>query len=256
MRYSTYLYQGYQLKNYCELKKINYSTLYSKLYYLNQTQQYVSLNLDQKIELALKRYFHYEKFNKIREAFSLLENDNCHKTHKIVCKKLNINYSKLKRLSNANFDMKFLIIVTWYSYDLKDNTSIYISKKKIRRLLSSKDLEINDLVGLYKAGNKKIIEKIFEHQNKYLVLLVRKVVREYGFIINKDIFNELLSEANLIQLKAINRLVGNRANQIICYIVKCVRYQTLSYLKSNYSHQNYEYDDTRLKEKEVDLCIF
>ena len=200
--------------------------------------------------MALDRYFHLDYFNQIKKAIKLLDGDNSDQTLKLVCKKLHINYSKLKNKTYADYNIKCLLLITWYSYDSENKDGFYISQKKIKQLQEKKDLKINDLVGLYKAGQNDLLEEILNHEKFYLIGTVKKSINAYIFQTNSDMFEDILSEAQMILIKAINTCIGREANQIGAYINIYVGKRVLGYIAKNYAYRGLDYDDKLLNEGE------
>lgn len=104
-------------------------------------------------------------------------------------------------------------------------------------------MDINDLLGLYKAGNNNIIEDIISFQKPFLLGTIKKHINTYGLSNTKDIYEDAMSEAVLLFIKAIDLCVGNRANQIVTYLNKHVGWGLKHYLIKNYRDKKHVFSD-------------
>jgi len=255
-RYKNINYKNYSLIEYCKKEEIKYRKIADRCrYFLNKNKDF-SLLTEYQIELFINNYYEKEKINNLRDTFNKL--NNCpRKEYKNICHYLNINYDKIKLLHNKNhISIKNLVFIIWYSSDKRNDKGIYISQSRLIEVLNNKNLELNDLCGMYKSGNKEYLDIIIEREKRYLLGFIKRVIYEYNFRVYKSDYEDLLQEAQLILTKCLSRIVFSNIARIIRYIEKCVTMQILSYLKKNYSNQFYEYNDALKQSKQEKLECF
>jgi len=244
-KYTDLNYKGLRLVDYCNSNNIEYQKIADRCKYFLGKNNDISLLTEEQISLFIEDYYRRKKIQDLRGLFARV--DVCSKEeYKKICKELNINYEKIKKLTyHNNLDIKSLIYICWYSSDKNNSKGIYISQSRLNKLLISENLELNDLYGMYKSGNETYLERIFEHEKFYLIGFVLRIVREYNFKVYGTDYEDLFSEAKIILIKCISRNVYSNVARIIRYIEKSVTMQILDYLIKNYSNKNLLYDDTR-----------
>lgn len=249
--YTNIKYKGLRLVDYCKSTNVEFKKIADRCRYFIKIHNDFSLLTEEQIEIFINHYYFREEVKELRELFNKL--DICSKCeYKDICKRLNINYSQLYKMSlKNNMNIKTLIYLSWYSSDKSSNNGIYISQDKLNDLLDYKNIEINDLYGLYKSGQEQCLDKIFEYEKYYLIGFVLRVIREYNFKVYKSDYEDLFSEANFLLVKCIKGNVFNEIGKIIRYIEKTVTKQMLNYLIKNYSNRNLMFDDTRKNLKEL-----
>lgn len=249
--YTNIKYKGLRLVDYCKSTNVEFKKIADRCRYFIKIHNDFSLLTEEQIEIFINHYYFRQEVKELRELFNKL--DICSKCeYKDICKKLNINYSQLYKMSlKNNINIKTLIYLCWYSSDKSSNNGIYISQDKLNDLLDYKNIEINDLYGLYKSGQEQCLDKIFEYEKYYLIGFVLRVIREYNFKVYKSDYEDLFSEANFLLVKCIKGNVFNEIGKIIRYIEKTVTKQILNYLIKNYSNRNLMFDDTRKNLKEL-----
>ncbi len=249
--YTNIKYKGLRLVDYCKSTNVEFKKIADRCRYFIKIHNDFSLLTEEQIEIFINHYYFRQEVKELRELFNKL--DICSKCeYKDICKRLNINYSQLYKMSlKNNMNIKTLIYLCWYSSDKSSNNGIYISQDKLNDLLDYKNIEINDLYGLYKSGQEQCLDKIFEYEKYYLIGFVLRVIREYNFKVYKSDYEDLFSEANFLLVKCIKGNVFNEIGKIIRYIEKTVTKQMLNYLIKNYSNRNLMFDDTRKNLKEL-----
>lgn len=241
-KYKDIPYQSRTLLEYCKLENVEYRRIARRCYYFVKKGNDITLIDEEKIQQFLESYHSRKQKEELKNTFLLLENGSS-KEYRKICQFLNINYEKIKKLENESFSLKSLIYISWYSGDKYNKKGIYVSDDKFLKLKRGEELDINDLYGLYKSGQKFYLEKILEYENPYLIGFTLKTIREYNFQISKSDYEELFSEAKMIFLKCLVNNVFREAGRMVRYIEKTVTKQMLSYLIKNYSNRVREYND-------------
>ena len=173
-----------------------------------------------------------------------LENENLKNTdYRLITKELGINYKKLIRLVNTSIDIKTLIILTWYCSDLSDENGIYISKNKLNKLKNKENLDICDLIGLFKSGNKEILTNIIEFEKFYIMGIIKKEINKYNLIINKYQYKEIIEDITFELINILNNIVLRHPGQIVNYIRISLMYKALNYIIENIFNKSLTYID-------------
>lgn len=236
-------YKGTTLIKYCYDNDIIYNKIASRCkYYVKIGNDFSSIN-DSKIDSFLQSYFSRKEVSYLHKKITSLNSDLSDTELKLLCIDLNINYNKLLNLKSKDFNIKQYLIITYFSGDKYDNGH-YLSKKRFNELEKSINLDINDLVGLYKSGKIEYRDTIIDREKCYLRGFIFQTIRKYNFIIAKIDYNDLYQQAESLLIDCINRIVYSEPGRIITYLKKFITMQLLSYLKKNYSSNNLTYDDT------------
>lgn len=241
-KYINLTYRGLRLLDYCKSNNIEYRRIAYRCYYFVNKGNDFSLINEEQIGLFIEKYKYREEVKKLRNTFVELD-DSSDVDYELICKNLNINYNKLKCLLKYDVDFKTLIYISWYSSDMCDENGIYVSKRKLDKILSNEDLELNDLCAMYKSGFSEYLEKIFEYEKYYLIGFVLRVIKEYDFRVYVSNYEDLFSEARIILTRCVTLNVFNDIRRIIRYIEKSVTGQIFTYLVKNYSSKVYQFDD-------------
>lgn len=244
-KYTKIMYKGMTLLEYCQKYDITYAKIAWRCKYYAKNNHGISSLNEEQINLFIEDYYKKEEILKLKDVFETLDN-NSKCDYKLICQKLNINYAKVKQLQmKTDLDFRSLIYINWYSSDKNNNQGIYISNKRLNEVLTNKDMQLNDLYGIYKSGKKEYLNAIFENEKSYLIGFIFKQVREYNFIIYPSDYDDLLAQAQFILTSCISRNVFNQMGKIIRYIEVSVKKQILKYLIKNYTKKYLVFDDTR-----------
>lgn len=235
-------YKDTTLIKYCS----DFNIIYNKIarrcqYYVHMGNNISSIN-DAKIDEFIQKYLFKEKIAYLKNKMNLLNKELTKKEVKLLCSELDINFRRVFNFKNPKFTIEEYLILTYFTGD-KFNNGRYISKEKFRRLESNEKLDINDLIGLYKAGKSEYLETILENEKCYLRGFIFQTIKEYNFAISRFDYKDLYQQADLLLIDCINRIVYPEPGRIITYIKKRITKQMLSYLKENYSNKNLVYDD-------------
>lgn len=250
-RYTDINYKELRLIDFCKKEQITYRRIAYRCRYFVQKHKDISLLTEQQINVFINSYYQREEVKKLKNIFEQL-NDCSFKEYKSICDKLSVNYDKLKQLQKDNkIDLRSLIYICWYSSDKSSDKGIYISQTRLMELFDKKNLQINDLYGMYKAGNNEFLEDILKYEKNYLIGFILRVVREYNFKIYEQDYEDLLIEAEVILTKCLYRNVFNHIGRIIRYLEKSVTKQILSYLIKNYSNRFFEFNDAIKQKQEL-----
>lgn len=244
-------YKGTTLIKYCYDNNIIYNKIASRCKYYVQTGNDFSNINDSKIDSFLQSYFSRKEILYLQDKLTSLNKELSNTELKSLCIDLNINYSKLLQSKKENFNVNQFIILTYFSSD-KYNAGHYLSQKRLNELEKNINLDINDLIGLYKSGKNEYLEIILDNERCYLKGFIFQMIRKYNFMIAKTDYDDLYQQAELLLLKCINKIAYPDPGRIITYLKKCITMQMLSYLKNNYSNKNLPYDDTILCLKRSD----
>lgn len=168
-----------------------------------------------------------------------------------LCKNLNLNYSKLKKLLNDELDIKQLIIISWFSSDKQNQNGSFITLKRLLEIKNYINTDINDLIALHKIGVTDSLERILSFESKYIRGIIRKILSKCNIRINQLDYQDLYMEAQLILIETINKIVCNKCGQIVNYIYISVSKKLLDYIVKNYFTKTCQYIDNYKYKGEV-----
>lgn len=244
-KWKNIIYHDTTLSKYCHDNNIIYNKIARRCrHYVKVGNDFSSIN-DEIIDVFIQSYFFKEETINLKRKLSCLEKDLTETELKSLCKELNLNYKKLNNIKQNNLNIKQYVIISYFSSD-KTQNGRYMSKKRLNELENNINLDINDLIGLYKAGKNEYLNTLLDIERSYLRGFIFQTIKEYNFIIAKNDYNDLYQQAELLLIKFINQVVYSEPGRIINYLKKCIKKQMISYLKENYSNKFLEYDDSRL----------
>ncbi|MBQ8892719.1 MAG: hypothetical protein IJ068_07660 [Bacilli bacterium] len=169
-KYSNIIYKEKTLSCYCMENEIPYHLIRSKIYYDKKHGYIEDLPNKERIDLYIEKYYKSAKIKQIRQMLNSLQKENFSSLeYKLIAKKLNINYPKiltLRRSSKFSTSIGQFMILTWYCSDVEGDKGMYISKNKLKNLETKNNLDVNDLIGLFKSINNEYLIDIIEFEKK------------------------------------------------------------------------------------------
>lgn len=256
--YANMLYKDQKLSVYCRENGIKYDSIRNRICHDKRKGKIKDFPSEERIDLYIESYKRLDRIKKIKTNIELLKNDTTNNLdYKLIANDLNINYNKIMEFSDLSININKLMILTWYSADMKDDNGMYISMDKLSSLRNKSGLDINDLMGLFKAGNKDALFDIVEYEKYYVMGMVKKQLDKYNLIIPKYQYKELIDNITFELIKGINNSVMRYPGEIVNYIGIIVMYKTLEYIIQNIYSKSYSYiDEVGLKDNYDDYMQF
>ena len=241
LKYANIIYKEMPLNYYCKLNNINYKNIAQRLRYCLKHSLYINLCMEQKIDLIIEKYYKKEAIKYYKSNLEMLQNNNFNDF--LLCKNLNLNYDKLKLQVNDQINMKKLIIMSWFSSNKVSKNGSYITLERIEEIKNDINTDINDLIALYKIGMTDSLKNFLNFEENYLKGIIKKITKKYNIYLNKFDYEDIFSEAQLILIQTIDKIVCNKCGQIINYIYISVYKKLLDYLIKNHFNKAVSYND-------------
>ena len=206
--------------------------------------------MEEKIDLMIEKYYKKEAIKYYKSNLEMLQNNNFNDF--LLCKNLNLNYNKLKLQVNNQVNMQKLIIMSWFSSNKASKDGNYITLDRFEEIKNNINTDINDLIGLYKIGMTDSLSNFLNFEEKYLKGIIKRITGKYSLYLNKFDYEDLFSEAQLILIQTLDKVVCNKCGQIVNYIYISVYKKLLDYLVKNYFNKVVSYEDNTRIMKEIE----
>ncbi len=244
-----YFVNNQSLAKFCDTNGYPYLAIYRRIKTLESKDD--SLDSNQIIETAIKKYEDRLHINKINEIFDKLKNNKISNIDVIkdICNFLKINFENVIDLVSMDFSYNQAINMIWYFSDSKINDNYkVITDKGIKKIFSLIDdiknsnmdfekFEFYDLIGIYKSELYDSRNEILLKQKKYICKTIFSLCRNYEIKVNNSNYEDFENEVKYYLLMVINHTNLNKPGQIIKYMDLTVKGYFRTYLKK-YKKQN------------------
>lgn len=227
-----YFYKGMYLSDYCKKMNYNYDNVLARLELLSKKNP--TLSNDELVKKVLDKYAQKQKFNKMNQVFSSLENNDSRKekSKKGICNKLNVSYNNTSDLVEMGFTFEQSVRIIWFFSDKKiekgrriisdvrlEELYKYISYiSGLNKKVEIKSLELYYLYALYKCNLYDTRELILKREEAYLTKVVVDYCAIYGINVRDDNFDDFYIEAQMILLSALEKSNDNETGRFIKYM--------------------------------------
>ena len=244
-----YYFQNQSLAKFCDINGYPYLAIWRRIKTLESKND--SLDSEQIMTLAIKKYEDRLHMDKINEIFDKLKNNKISSIDEIkdICNFLKIDFENVIDLVNMDFSYNQAINMIWYFSDKKINNDCkVITDKKIKDIFNLIDnlknfhknienFELYDLIGIYKSELYDSRNEILLRQKKYINKTIFSLCRNYEIKVNSSNYEDFESEIKYYLLMVINRINLNIYGQIIKYMDITIKGYFRIYLKK-YKKQN------------------
>lgn len=244
-----YYFNDQSLTKFCDINGYPYLAIWRRIKTLESKDD--SLDSEQIIELAIRKYEDRLQANKINEIFDKLKNEKITSINEIkdICDFFKIDFENVNDLVNMTFSYNQAINIIWYFSDKKTNDDHkIITDKKIKYVFSLIDnlknsnmdiekFELYDLIGIYKSELYDSRNEILLRQKRYISKTIFTLCSNYAVKVNNSNYEDFESEIKYYLLTVINRTNLNIYGQIIKYMDLTVKGYFRTYLKK-YLKQN------------------
>lgn len=244
---ANYKYENCKLTEFCHQNGLKYINFYGRIYYFCKKNEIDELKLPDLIKNTLYKMSIKQKYHQIRMILNHLSTKEVtYSVARQYCEYLNINYIKVKRLSLKlkNITLRNLMILAYYSADKKDINGQYISKKRVDELLQYENCDINDYIGLFRINYLESWTKLDDRFSFLYKKMIRNNLERLGVKMPKDIYEDILKNAQYLFFKSCKDSSSNIAAQIVTYIQYCLTHRIRGYIFKNYAHKEIGYEDT------------
>lgn len=266
-----YYFNNHSLARFCDINGYPYFAIWNRIKTLEAKDE--SLNSEQIVEKAIKKYEDRLEINRINEIFNKLKSGNINEI-KDICEFLKIDFENISDLLDMDFSYNQAINMVWYFSDVKNEDDYkMITDKKIKDIfvlidkLKKPDIEIEkielyDLIGIYKSELYDSRNEMLQRQNKYIHKIIISLCREYEVNVNGSNYEDFESELKLYFITFVNRVNLNIYGQIIKYIDLTIKGYFRTYLKkykrenSSFSFDVAKYSNNKGTRKEKPLIDF
>ncbi len=244
-----YYFNDQSLTRFCDINGYPYLAIWRRIKTLESKDD--SLDSEQIIESAIKKYEDRLQIDKINEIFNRLKSEKMNNIHVIkdACDFLKIDFENVNDLVSMNFSYNQAINMIWYFSDKKTNNDYkVITDKRIKDVFSFIDnlkksnmdiekIELYDLIGIYKSELYDSRNEILQRQKRYIYKTIFSLCRSYEINVNSSNYEDFESEIKYYLLMVINRTNLNIYGQIIKYMDLTVKGYFRTYLRK-YKKQN------------------
>lgn len=211
-----------KLKKDCCKDNVDYFKIKSRFKYMNNTTKYQHLDYNEKYLLCKNRYLKKLNYDNLKNIFNILNTTTNIKDYQLICKELNINYKRARKISYKNKNLKKTILYIWFFGDTTTENGKSISRKKLYQVNSKKilkhDTDIYNIIVYYICGYKEYLDSIIKLENKYIKSICYKVLNNLNVEKTTDKINELMSEAIIILITTLNKIIINDIKYIVKYL--------------------------------------
>ena len=244
-----YYFNDQSLTKFCDVNGYPYLAIWRRIKTLESKDD--SLDNEQIIASAIKKYEDRLQINKINEIFDKLKSGKINNINEIrnICDFLKVDFENVNDLVSMDFSYNQAINMIWYFSDKKtSNDYKMITDKKIKDIFtlidnlknSKKDIEqfeLYDLIGIYKSELYDSRNEILLRQKKYIYKTLHSLCNGYEIKVNNSNYEDFESEIKYYLLMVINRTNLNIYGQMIKYMDLTVKGYFRTYLKK-YRKQN------------------
>lgn len=244
------------IKKYCLDNNLNYNSIYRRIkYYLATQENKEKITLEKLIKIAEYKYNQKQLKNEIIHSFNKLEYATTNKEYREICNNLQINWNHILKLSYKGYNLKELILYFWYFSDVLKDGKKDLSRKRLNEIYNGSvrlKKDIYYLISFYKCGKTDCLEEILVYEEKHLKKLATSV--GYRFKLTKLEVDDLISEARVIFIETLKKVVLNNIEQIISYIRIVIFGRLVQYAKKNYRKISELNEKYMYKSEELDEC--
>ncbi len=244
-----YYFNDQSLTKFCDVNGYPYLAIWRRIKTLESKDD--SLDNEQIIASAIKKYEDRLQINKINEIFDKLKSGKINNINEIrnICDFLKVDFENVNDLVSMDFSYNQAINMIWYFSDKKtSNDYKMITDKKIKdiftlidNLKNSKNdieqFELYDLIGIYKSELYDSRNEILLRQKKYIYKTLHSLCNGYEIKVNNSNYEDFESKIKYYLLMVINRTNLNIYGQMIKYMDLTVKGYFRTYLKK-YRKQN------------------
>lgn len=245
-----YYFNNQSLTKFCDINGYPYLAIWRRIKTLESKNN--SLDSEQIIELAIKKYEDRLQIDKINEIFNKLKSEKINSINEIkdMCDFLKIDFENVNDLVNMDFSYNQAINMIWYFFDKKTEDDYkMITDKKIKDVFSLIDnleksnkniekYELYDLIGIYKSELYDSRNEILLRQKRYICKTIFSLCSNYEIKVNSSNYEDFESEIKYYLLIVINRTNLNIYGQIIKYMDLTVKGYFRTYLKKYWKQNN------------------
>ena len=244
-----YYFNDQSLTKFCDINGYPYLAIWRRIKTLESKDD--SLDNEQIIESAIKKYEYRLQINKISEIFNKLKRGKINSINEIkdICDFLKIDFENVNDLVSMDFSYNQAINMIWYFSDKKNNNDYkVITDKKIKDVFSLIDdlknsnmdierLELYNLIGIYKSELYDSRNEILLREKRYIYKTIFSLCTNYEIKVNRSNYEDFESEIKYYLLTVVDRTNLNIYGQIIKYMDLTVKGYFRHYLKK-YKKQN------------------
>lgn len=244
-----YYFKDQSLAKFCNVNGYPYLAILRRIKTLESKDS--SLDNEQLVELAIKKYENRLHIDKINEIFDKLKNSGEKNANEIkeICEFLKVDFENVTDLINMGFSYNQAINMIWYFSDKKTNNDYkVITDIRIKNIFTlidnlknsnndSEQFELYDLIGIYKSQLYDSRNDILLKQKKYIYKTIYSLCDSYDIKVNNSNLDDFVSEVKYYLLVVISRTNLNVCGQIVRYMDLTVKGYFRTYLKK-YRKQN------------------
>lgn len=229
-----------RLKDDCIKDNIDYTKIKNRYKYICTKDKYSNLNYEEKYTICKERYLNKLKYDILKINFNYLNNATKISEYKNICKDLNIDYNRARKISYRTKNMKQAILYIWFFGDINTKNGKNITRKKLYQVSSKKllknDNDLYNIIAYYLCGYNEYLNNIIYFESKYLKSISKRVLNNLNIRKTSDNINELISESILILINTLKKIVINDIRYIIKYLSITLYYRIYDYAKKTYTN--------------------
>lgn len=252
-----YNYKGMSLYQYCAENKINYYTIYSRIWRKIHNNQEV--NIDEIMDS------YYAGLNK-KKTISILQKNLYNNMEELIecCNFIGISYISVIELQKKGFNIKDSVNIVYFFGEQTSSDKKEIDKDFINKisnyicnisLIKEDEKELDDnlllLYKLYKCNLYDSRELIVKDFNSNIYKMIKDTLNIFKIKLNNEKVEDLYNELNFRLIKLIDNCFTLSKFELLKYITKSLKYYCNGYCYENFVNDNISLDEEFVEKKSL-----
>lgn len=257
-----YFYGEGSLASFCNEKGYPYLLLISRI--KNLKRKNPEGDMDSIVEEAVRKHEEKLHIERIRQALNEVGKETVDEaTVKSICHFLKIDFFNVMEYVEMGYTFCQSVNMIWYFGDLTNSRGLsMLSDEKYLDLMSLvekmtfgqinvNEVDLYSLIGIYKSKLYDTRNLVLLKEDRYIKKVLYSVCESFGVTVDKNNYDDLLSEIKLGFIAMIDRTCMNIPEKVIRYMTLVVPGNFKVYLKKNGTYRNSSLDDLEERGKQI-----